>query len=60
MITNIKVPLEKNEYRALSEAADEHIRSTAGQARHLLRKALKESKLLDEEQPEQSEKEVSH
>ena len=60
MITNLKVQLEKNEYRALEQSADADIRSAEGQARHLIRKALKDSPLLDEETSEQDEQKVSH
>ena len=59
MITNIKVPLEKNEYRTLAESAEKDIRSISGQARHLLRKALKDSEPVDEERSAQNEKKVS-
>jgi hypothetical protein len=59
MITNVKVPLRTNEYRALEECAEEDIRNTADQVRHLVREALKERHLLEAEQTK-NEKKVSH
>ena len=59
MITNVKVPLRTNEYRALEECAAEDIRNTADQARHLVREALRERELLDEEKSQQNGKKVS-
>ena len=53
MLTNLKVQLEKEEYVALEKSADDDIRSSADQARHILREALKERQLLDKEQAEQ-------
>ena len=48
MIARIKMELERDEYEALQEAADDDVRSAAGQARHWVRTALRKAgKLAD-------------
>ena len=43
MITKLKMPLEQKELEALQEAADDEVRSAAGQARHWVRTALRKA-----------------
>ena len=49
MVRQIKMPLERGELEALSEAAESDLRSIGNQARHWVRTALKDRGLLEKD-----------
>ena len=60
MVRQIKMPLESGELQALSQAAEDDLRSVGNQARYLVSSALKDRGLLDKngldsEDPEEKE-----
>jgi hypothetical protein len=46
LITHLRLPLDQGEYEALTQIADEELRSPADQVRYILRKELERRRLI--------------